>query len=68
MREAVFTSTVFKHSSDVAKEHELRKTQVKSLKDEIQILRDDLLQEIAIDRTQVLELKSSVAPTSASIE
>jgi hypothetical protein len=35
VRKAVFTSAVFKHSSDVAKEDELRKTQVKKLKDEI---------------------------------
>jgi hypothetical protein len=68
VREAVFTSTVFKHSSDVAKEDEMRKTQVKKLKDEIQILRDDLLQEMAIDRTQVVQLKSSVAERKLEIQ
>jgi hypothetical protein len=68
VREAVFTSTVFKHSSDVAKEDELRKTQVKKLKNEIQILRDDLLQEMAIDRTQVVQLKSSVAERKLEIQ
>ena len=68
VREAVFTSTVFKHSSDIAKEDELRKTQVKKLKSEIQILRDDLLQEMAIDRTQVVQLKSAVAERKLEIQ
>jgi hypothetical protein len=68
VREAVFTSTVFKHSSDVAKEDELRKTQLKKLKEEIHILRDDLLQEMAIDRTQVVQLKSSVAERKLEIQ
>ena len=46
VRESVFTSTVFKHSSDSEKEDELRKTQVKQLQTEVLGLKDELLQEL----------------------
>ena len=61
VREAVLTSTVFKHSSDTEKEDELRKTQVKKLKDEVMELNYELTQELALDRTQVVQMKSQVA-------
>ncbi len=67
VRESVFTSTVFKHSSDSEKEDELRKTQVKKLQDEVMGLKDELLQELALDRTQVLQMKSQVAERKAEI-
>jgi Ion transport protein len=67
VREAVFTSTVFKHSSDTEKEDELRKTQVKKLKDDVMGLKDELLQELALDRTQVVQMKSQVAERKLEI-
>ena len=67
VREAVFTSTVFKHSSDIEKEDELRKTQVKKLQDEVHSLKDELLQELALDRTQVVQMKSQVAERKLEI-
>jgi hypothetical protein len=67
VREAVFTSTVFKHSSDTEKEDELRKTQVKKLKDDVVGLKDELLQELALDRTQIVQMKSQVAERKLEI-
>jgi hypothetical protein len=61
IREAVFTSTVSKHSSDTEKEDERRKTQVNNLQQEVSGLKDELLQELAMDRTQVAQMKSQVA-------
>lgn len=68
IREYVFTSTVFKHATETDKEDELRKTQVKKLKEEINVLRDDLLQELAVDRTQVVQLKSVVTERKIEIQ
>lgn len=67
VREAVFTSTLLKHSSDTEKEDELRKTQVKKLQDEVLGLKDELLQELALDRTQVVQMKSQVAERKLEI-
>lgn len=67
VREAVFTSTVFKHSSDTEKEDELRKTQVKKLQEDVMGLKDELLQELALDRTQVVQMKSQVAERKLEI-
>jgi hypothetical protein len=61
LREAIFTSTVFKHTTDTEKEEMLRKTQVKRLETEVKEFKDELLQELAIDRTQVVQMKSLVA-------
>jgi hypothetical protein len=61
VRVALFTSSVFKHSSDSAKHNELRTTQVKQLRREVHDLNDELLQELALDRTQVVQLKSHIA-------
>jgi hypothetical protein len=60
VREAIFTSTVSKHSSDSEKEDELRKTQVALLQKEVSELREDLTQELAVDRTQVVQMKSQI--------
>ena len=68
VREAVFTSAVLKHSSEAEKDDELRKTQIRILEQEVQFLKDDLLQELAIDRTQVLQLKSLVAERKQEIQ
>ncbi|GAX19398.1 hypothetical protein FisN_4Lh378 [Fistulifera solaris] len=61
IREAVFTSVISKHSSDIEMEDELRKTQVKKLEEEVNGLKYELLQELALDRTQVMQMKSLVA-------
>jgi ribosomal protein L29 len=63
----VFTSTVFKHSSDTEREDELRKTQVKQLQQEVAALKDELVQELAMDRTQVVQIKSQVAERKIEI-
>jgi hypothetical protein len=68
IREAVFTSKVLKHSSIGEIEAELRKTQVKGIKQEVQILKDDIKQELAIDRTQRLQMKSLVAERKQEIQ
>lgn len=67
IREAVFTSTVFQHSSDTEKEDELRKTQIKKLQEEVTALKDELVQELALDRTQVVQIKSQVAERKIEI-
>jgi hypothetical protein len=61
VREAIFTSTVFKHSSDTVKEDELRKTQVTKLQEEVKNLKYEFMQELVLDRTQVVQMKSQVA-------
>mmetsp|Transcript_22110 Transcript_22110/g.51973 ORF Transcript_22110/g.51973 Transcript_22110/m.51973 type:complete len:586 (-) Transcript_22110:70-1827(-) len=68
VRKLLFTRVVSKHSSETEKEEELRKTQVQRLKAEIKIMKDDLLQELAIDRTQVVQMKSSVAERKLEIQ
>lgn len=67
VREAVFTSTVFKHSSDVVKEDELRRTQVRQLQEDVKELKYELLQELALDRTHVVQMKSHVAERKTEI-
>jgi hypothetical protein len=64
----LFTSAVSKHSSESEKEEELRKTQVQRLKVEINGLEDEILQELAIDRTQVVQMKSAVAERKLEIQ
>jgi hypothetical protein len=67
IREAIFTSTVFNHSSDAEKENELRHTQVNQLQEEVRMLSDELLQELALDRNQVVQIKSHVAERKMEI-
>jgi hypothetical protein len=68
VREKLFTQVVSKHSSELEKEEELRKTQVQSLKVEIDALKEELMQELAMDRTQVIQMKSSVAERKLEIQ
>lgn len=68
VREKLFTQVVSKHSSESEKEEELRKTQVQRLKVEIDGLKDELMQELAMDRTQVVQIKSSVAERKLEIQ
>jgi hypothetical protein len=68
VREFVFTSTVSGHNSESERENELRTTQVQLLKSEIGILKEDLLQELAIDRTQLVQMKSLVAERKLEIQ
>lgn len=67
VREAIFTSTVLKHSSNSEAEDELRKTQVKQLQQEVVALKDELVQELALDRTVVVTFKSQVAERKLEI-
>ncbi|GKY96190.1 hypothetical protein MPSEU_000578900 [Mayamaea pseudoterrestris] len=67
VREAIFTSAVFKHSSDLERDNEMRRTQIKQLQEEVRLLSDDLLQEIAHDRTQLVHLKSHLAERKMEI-
>lgn len=67
VREAVFTSTVFAHTTDLAKEDELRRTQIVKLQQEVSELKEDILQELALDRTHVMQLRSQVAERKADI-
>lgn len=67
VREAVFTSTVFAHTTDLAKEDEQRRTQIVKLQQEVSELKEDILQELALDRTHVMQLRSNVAERKADI-
>ena len=67
LREAIFTSTVSKHSSESEKEDELRRTQVISLRKEVNDLKDEMMKELKVDRTQVVQMKSSVAERRSEI-
>jgi hypothetical protein len=67
VRESVFTSAVFKHSSDSMKEDEMRRTQIKLLQEEVVALKDELLQELALDRTQIVQMKSHAAERKIDI-
>lgn len=67
VREFVFTSKVLKHSSDAEKQNEMRQTQVAKLQEEVKELNDELLRELALDRTQVVQLKSQVAERKLEI-
>jgi hypothetical protein len=68
VRKKLFTQVISKHSSESDKEEELRKTQIQRLQVEIDGLRDELLQELAMDRTQVVQMKSSVAERKMEIQ
>jgi hypothetical protein len=68
IREAVFTSQVLKHSSDLEKEKEMRKLQVNILRQDVRVLKDDLMQELAVYRTQVVQMKSLVAERKQAIQ
>jgi len=68
VRESVFTSKVLKHSSEAEKDDELRKKQVRILQEEVKALKDDLLQELAIDRTQIFQMRSNVAERKQEIQ
>ena len=48
-------------------EDELRKTQIANLQQEVSILKEDLLQGLAMDRTQVLQIKSLIAERKQEI-
>ena len=61
IREKLFISTVTKHSSELEKEENLRKTQIERLRIEINVLKDELLGESAQHRTQIVQMKSAIA-------
>jgi hypothetical protein len=68
VRDSVFTSKVLKHSSEAEKDDELRKTQIRILQQEVQTLKVELMQELAIDRTQVVQMKSLVTERKQEIQ
>ena len=67
LREAIFISTVSKHSSESEREDELRKTQVISLAKEVEELEEDMTQELKVNRIQVVQMKSSIDDRRAEI-
>lgn len=67
VRKAVFTSKVNQHSSDTEEEEQLRKNQVKKLEEEVKELKDELMKELVLDRTQVVQMKSLMAERKAEI-
>lgn len=68
VREFIFTSTVSRHSSDSEKEDELRKTQVVLLQKEVKQLSEVFAEELVIERTQVVQMKSQVDQKIIEIE
>lgn len=67
VRERLLSSTVFAHTTDMAKEDEQRKTQIAKLQQEVSELKEDILQELAMDRTHVMQLRSQVAERKSEI-
>ena len=67
VREAVFTSSVFASTTDVAKEDEQRRSQIAKMKQEVAELKEEILQELALDRTHVMQLRSQVAERRSEI-
>lgn len=67
VREAFLASTVFAHTTDLAKEDEQRRTQIMQLRQEVFELKEDLLQELALDRTHLMQLRSQVAERKTEI-
>ena len=61
IRNYMVKSKVLAHASDQAREDEVRRMQVQNLQAEVDSLKEDLLQELALDRTQVVQIKSQVA-------
>jgi hypothetical protein len=68
VREFIFTSTVSRYSSDSEKEDELRKTQVVLLQKEVKELSEVFAQELVIERTQVVQMKSQIDHKIIEIE
>jgi hypothetical protein len=68
IREMTFTSRVFKQQTEADKEELLRKAQVQILTNEVANLKNEILQELAVDRTQVVQLKSAVAARKIEIQ
>jgi len=66
IREHLFTSTITKNS-DIAEDDEQRKRAVENLRSEVKILKEDLMQELAVDRSQLVQLKSQVTERKTEI-
>mmetsp|Transcript_10528 Transcript_10528/g.14774 ORF Transcript_10528/g.14774 Transcript_10528/m.14774 type:complete len:811 (-) Transcript_10528:2351-4783(-) len=66
IREHLFTSTITKNS-DIAEDEEQRKRAVENLRSEVKILKEDLMQELAVDRSQLVQLKSQVTERKTEI-
>ena len=68
IREYIFTSKVLKHSSKADEDDALRKMQTRILHEEVLSLKEDLLEDLAMDRTQVVQMKSEVAERKQQIQ
>ncbi|CAJ1945588.1 unnamed protein product [Cylindrotheca closterium] len=66
IRRLFFTSNVSK-MTEADREDALRKTQIESLHGQIDELRDEVLQELAKERSQIVQLRSSVAERKMEI-
>lgn len=67
VRAYLFASNITK-ASEAEKEDELRKNAIFNLQGEIDALKEELLQELAIDRTQVVQMKSLVVERKMEIQ
>lgn len=67
IREYIFTSAIAKHSSETAKEEELRSVQIVNIKAELVAMGEELRFELAQDRTQIVQTKSLVAERKMAI-
>jgi hypothetical protein len=67
VRESLMGSRIFAHTTDLAKEDELRRSQVALLSQEVFQLKEDILLELASDRTHLMQLRAQVAERRAEI-
>lgn len=67
IREYFFTSAIAKHSSETAKEEELRSVQIVNIKAELAAFGEELRFELSQDRTQIVQTKSLVAERKMAI-
>jgi len=68
IRGAIFTSNIRKHSSKVDEDDELRRRQTRILQREVETLKEDLQEDLAVDRTQMMQMKSDVAERKQEIQ
>jgi len=68
IRAFIFTSAELKYNSESEKEEELRNTQVEKVKTELATMGEELRQELALDRMQVMQTKTVVAQRKTEIQ
>ena len=67
LREVIFTSAVSKHSSDAEREDEDRRTQVNQLQEEVDVMKEEMNNQLNIDRATVVQMKNSIAQRRTDI-